>query len=142
MKFSEDSQMPQEDNSFVGRAFFSKPLRRSFKFLACSLGVVTAIAEVVLIQVRFASSLPTSAVIWILLAALGLMALWMRAQREHSRLGELLRQRVPGQTGEDSQLDAALRSAATMTLYGLAVASVSVIAALIGLSKAVAGLTR
>ena len=68
------------------------------------------------------------------------MALWMRAQREHSRLSELLRQNAPEQTEEGSQLDVALRSAATMTLYGLAVASVSVIATLIGLSKTLAGL--
>lgn len=132
--------MPQENSSFVGREFFSKPLMRSFKFLMCSLGVVAAIAEVVLIQVRFASSLPVSAVIWILLAALGLMALWMRAQREHSRVSEVLRQSAPERTEEGSPLDVALRSAAAMTLYGLAVASVSVIAALIGFSKTLAGL--
>lgn len=115
----------------------SKPLAR---FWVCSLGVVTAIAEVVLIQGRFGSSLPASAAIWTFLAPLVLMSLWTRAWREHSRLGELLRQSASARIEEGSPLDAALRSATVMTFYGLAVASVSVIAALIGLSKALAGL--
>jgi hypothetical protein len=119
--------------------FFARGPLRSLYFIAGTASMGMSLAGVGLILVRYHSQVPTTAVLQLSLAVMGMLALWIRAYITWLRLQEVYAQAEPSPSFVRSPLDAALRNAAAIMVAALYFPFFIVFWLLVGLASVLRG---